>query len=188
MTGTSEDHSQMDRAEDPRPCEDGRNGKTEAEDGRRRFISRILAAAAAVPALVFGLPIVGFLFSAVRRREEPVWRSVGAVTAFPLGATIQVNYAQPDPLPWAGFTVRNAAWVRREAEDRMVAFSMYCTHTGCPVAWVPDAGLFLCPCHGGAFHSDGSVAAGPPPRPLERQPIRIRNGQVEIQTMGLPTP
>jgi menaquinol-cytochrome c reductase iron-sulfur subunit len=38
----------------------------------------------------------------------------------------------------------------------------------------------MCPCHGGVYYKDGSVAAGPPPRPLERYPVRVQDGQVEI--------
>jgi menaquinol-cytochrome c reductase iron-sulfur subunit len=53
------------------------------------------------------------------------------------------------------------------------------------VRWEKDAQLFLCPCHGGAFYADGSVAAGPPPGPLNRYPVRVNQGQVEIQATGL---
>jgi menaquinol-cytochrome c reductase iron-sulfur subunit len=65
---------------------------------------------------------------------------------------------------------------------------MYCTHTGCPVQWVSSAKLFFCPCHGGAFHDDGSVAAGPPPRALDRHEVRVRNGVVEVRTRKMPLP
>jgi menaquinol-cytochrome c reductase iron-sulfur subunit len=44
----------------------------------------------------------------------------------------------------------------------------------------------MCPCHGGVYYQDGTVAAGPPPLPLPRYQVRVRNGQVEIQTN--PTP
>jgi menaquinol-cytochrome c reductase iron-sulfur subunit len=57
---------------------------------------------------------------------------------------------------------------------------------GCPVRWLPDADLFMCPCHGGVYYKDGKVAAGPPPRPLVKYPVRLRNGQVEIRTSPLP--
>jgi len=56
----------------------------------------------------------------------------------------------------------------------------------CPVRWLQDAKLFLCPCHGGVYYSSGETAAGPPPKPLPRYPVRVRNGKVEIQTSTLP--
>jgi menaquinol-cytochrome c reductase iron-sulfur subunit len=61
-----------------------------------------------------------------------------------------------------------------------------CTHLGCPVRWLADADLFMCPCHGGVYYQDGTVAAGPPPKPLIRYDVRTVSGQVEIKTMAIP--
>ena len=44
----------------------------------------------------------------------------------------------------------------------------------------------MCPCHGGVYYEDGSVAAGPPPHPLSRYPVRVTDGQVEIRTDPIP--
>ncbi|MDQ2900037.1 MAG: Rieske 2Fe-2S domain-containing protein, partial [Acidobacteriota bacterium] len=46
--------------------------------------------------------------------------------------------------------------------------------------------LFMCPCHGGVYYKNGDVAAGPPPKPLTKYPVRVRDGLVEILTK--PTP
>ncbi len=78
------------------------------------------------------------------------------------------------------------AGLRRVSEDGFVAFSVHCTHLGCPVRWLPDAELFMCPCHGGVFYEDGRVASGPPPRPLVRYPVRVRGELVEILTSPVP--
>lgn len=154
--------------------------------GRRRFLGRLGGGIAALAALLAGVPLIGFLFSPVVRREREAWRPVGELEGFPVGETVLVRYMDPDPLPWAGFAALGSAWLRREADGRVVAFSMYCTHTGCPVTWTPGAEMFMCPCHGGTFHRDGSVAGGPPPRPLDRLPVRIRGGRVEVRTVGAP--
>jgi Rieske Fe-S protein len=63
------------------------------------------------------------------------------------------------------------------------AFSSTCTHLGCAVSWDPGSRLFRCPCHGGLYRPDGTVAGGPPPRPLEDLPIEIRQGEIFVRGM-----
>ncbi len=153
---------------------------------RRRFLSRMSVALSAATGAVIGLPVVGFLLAPLLRKEPRAWRSVGRVQDFAVGETVSVRFEDASPLPWAGVTARTAAWVRRDDETRFTAFSVHCTHLGCPVRWVSDAQLFLCPCHGGVYYADGSVSAGPPPKPLPTYPVRVRNGEVEIETSPIP--
>jgi menaquinol-cytochrome c reductase iron-sulfur subunit len=54
------------------------------------------------------------------------------------------------------------------------------------VRWMPGARLFLCPCHGGAYYEDGSVAAGPPQHPLTRYPARVEGDAVQVQADPVP--
>jgi Rieske Fe-S protein len=57
----------------------------------------------------------------------------------------------------------------RPAPETYVAYSRLCTHASCPVFYQADGNRLDCPCHGGSFSvADGSVLAGPPPRPLPR--------------------
>lgn len=153
---------------------------------RRRFLAWLSGGLGAVTAVLAGVPLLGFLFSPVIRRAPGVWRPVGPIDGFQVGDTVMVRYLDPQPLPWAGFAGRSAAWLRRDSADSFTAFSMYCTHAGCPVTWTAGADLFMCPCHGGVFHRDGSVAAGPPRRPLDRLAVRMRDGQVEVRTVDAP--
>lgn len=163
-------------------------GTDHGPDQRRRsFLGRLGLGLTGLVGLAVAAPFVSY-FLRPARPEPPGWRDVGALEEFPLGSTRKVVYPDPDPDPWEGLSVRNAAWVRREGPERFVAFSTYCTHTGCPVDYVHDAGLFLCPCHGGVFDRDGSVRAGPPPRPLDRAAIRVRDGRVEVRSQPIPTP
>jgi len=85
-------------------------------------------------------------------------------------------------VPWAGPAGYTASWLRRTGNEDFIAFSIDCTHLGCPVRWLPDTDLFMCPCHGGVYYNNGRVAGGPPPKPLPRYPVRIRDGIVEIKT------
>lgn len=152
---------------------------------RRGFLNRLTLFLGAVATAVVAAPSLGFLLGGLRRTSGE-WRNVGALDAFAPGTTTLVAFDDPSSLPWSGVTARTAAWLRREEGDRFIAFSINCTHLGCPVRWLPDADLFMCPCHGGVFYGDGRVASGPPGRALARYEVRVRNGAVEILASPLP--
>ncbi len=155
---------------------------------RRRFLNQLSLGLSGLAALLLGIPFIGFLFSSERAEEGAIWRPVGPLEDFPIGETVKVTFVDPTPLPWAGFSARTAAWVRQEREGEFIALSIYCTHVGCPVRWAEGAQLFLCPCHGGSFYRDGSVAGGPPSTALDRYQVRVRAGQVEIRAQPQPLP
>ena len=157
-----------------------------AELSRRKFLARLSLAVGSVGAVIVTVPVVGFLLAPFFERRQEVWRSVGKVESFKIGETTAVQYEDASPLPWAGVTARSAAWLRRVNADTFIAFSINCTHLGCPVRWLAEANLFMCPCHGGVYYQDGTVAAGPPPLPLPRYPVRVKDGDVQIQTTPIP--
>ncbi len=152
---------------------------------RRRFLVMLNLGLSSLAAALLGVPVVGFLLAPLLKQPPPVWRAVGPVDGFASGRTVEVTFLNPSPQPWAGYAAKTAAWLRRDGRT-FTAYSIDCTHLGCPVDWLPAAGLFMCPCHGGVFYKDGVVAAGPPPRPLQQYPVRVRAGQVEIRTSPLP--
>lgn len=151
---------------------------------RRSFLSKIAVLASALAAAIVVVPSIAFLLGL--RKTPMVWRAVGKVSDFQIGETVEVVYSDASSLPWAGVTAKTAAWLRRTDQNGFIAFSINCTHLGCPVRWLPDADLFMCPCHGGVFYNDGAVASGPPPKPLNKYPVRINNGMVEILASPLP--
>jgi menaquinol-cytochrome c reductase iron-sulfur subunit len=153
---------------------------------RRRLLSRFSLALSGVAAAVVSVPILAYLLSPLLQQTPQAWRDVGLVENFRIGQTVQVAYDDPSPLPWAGQTARTAVWLRRTGEAAFTAFALNCTHLGCPVNWRRDAELFLCPCHGGVYYADGTVAGGPPPRPLPQLQVRITPDQrVQVLSIGL---
>jgi menaquinol-cytochrome c reductase iron-sulfur subunit len=153
---------------------------------RRRFLARVSVGLGACAGVGLAAPMGGFVVAPLFRQVPREWRAVGKVTDFVVGHTVGVTFMDASPLPWAGVTAKTAAWLRRVSEDKFTAFSVNCAHLGCPVRWLPDANLFMCPCHGGVYYADGTVAAGPPPHPLSEYTVRIREDLVEIHTEPIP--
>jgi len=67
----------------------------------------------------------------------------------------------------------------RTAEDAYVAYSQVCTHLSCAVYFSAKTRRLECPCHNGSFSvADGSVIAGPPPRPLPKVVLERRGADL----------
>ncbi len=60
------------------------------------------------------------------------------------------------------------------------AFSAVCTHQGCIVSKV-EKGLITCECHGSQYSiEDGSVQAGPAPKPLPSMTATVEGDQISV--------
>lgn len=144
-----------------------------------------------VVATALAVPIVGFLLSSVTRGRANAylsWVPLGRVSDFPEGETRLVTFRNPNVMPTDGKTVDTACWVRHVQGNEFQVFAINCAHLGCPVRWFAQSGLFMCPCHGGAYYRDGSRASGPPERGLFEYPCKVQDGLVTIQAGELPTP
>lgn len=157
-----------------------------ALSNRRTFLWRLGLLANAVLLALFALPIIGYLLAPVRRGVFLKWISLGSANAFPENQTRLAVYKNPFRRPWDGGTADIPCWVRRLSGTSFQVFSGNCTHLGCPVRWFPESELFMCPCHGGTFHEDGSRAAGPPPRGLYEYPYKVENGELWIDAGEMP--
>jgi Rieske Fe-S protein len=112
-----------------------------------------------------------------------------------------VTFDNPIRQPWAGMVAFTGVYVRNQGQDdekpdqakkqKFLVLAANCAHLGCPVEWFAESGLFMCPCHGGVYYSNGEHASGPPPRGLYQcvyRVTRIRGLDVlEIQAPHFPT-
>jgi Rieske Fe-S protein len=158
---------------------------------RRGFFMKLGILFNAFAAMVVAVPVVRFLLSSVARGQAKgylSWVRLGDVTNFPEGQTRMATFRNPFVMPTDGKTVDTACWVRRVSGNEFQVFAINCAHLGCPVRWFPQSGLFMCPCHGGAYYRDGSRASGPPERGLFEYPYKIENGVLTINAGQLPTP
>jgi Rieske Fe-S protein len=145
---------------------------------------------ATIAAALVGGPVVAYV---LRTRETPAqWIALGRVAEYPINETRRVTFDNPIRQPWDGLVAHAAVYVRNDGkddtrQDRFLVLGVNCAHLGCPVSWFPESALFMCPCHGGAYYSDGSRASGPPPRGLFRCVWRVRKDRLEIQAPHYPT-
>ena len=160
--------------------------KTELSKGRRNFLMKLSMALGGLAAAAATIPVLGALFEPLLQEHDDAWRNVGKSGDFKLGTAQLVKFENADAKSWSGPTAYTAAWLRKDAEDLFIAFSANCTHLGCPVRWEQDAELFMCPCHGGVYYKDGTVAAGPPPKSLTQYEVRLKNGIVQVKTAPVP--
>jgi nitrite reductase/ring-hydroxylating ferredoxin subunit len=72
----------------------------------------------------------------------------------------------------------------RLSAGEYAAYSQKCTHLSCAVYYEKEHGRLECPCHEGYFSvRTGAVLQGPPPRPLPRVLVEMRDGQLIAKGM-----
>jgi Rieske Fe-S protein len=155
---------------------------------RRWLLLKAGALFNAVVGVAVAVPVVKYLLSPVKSDDAyKSWVSLGSVETFPVGETRLAKFTNPVSRTWDGETDRIACWVRRISEREFQVFAINCAHLGCPVRWFPQSGLFMCPCHGGAYYADGSRASGPPERGLFKYGTKIVDGALQIDAGQMPT-
>jgi len=177
-----------DNAAKDNPTDQSHDAPQRPEDDitRKQFLTAVSLSIAGLSAVVMAIPVVASFVAPLLESKPSQWRNLGRVDDFPIGATRLVTFDNADAEAYAGMLAKSAAWLRHNEDHTFTAFAVNCTHLGCPVRWEEKAGLFMCPCHGGVYYHDGTVAAGPPPKRLPEYQVRILNDQVQLKTAPLP--
>jgi Rieske Fe-S protein len=183
-------------AESERP-EHGRlatTGHTEAwtpdqrDVSRRSFLFKVSMAVNALIGLAVATPVIGYLLGPIRRKGAyDSWVTLGKLSDFREGETTLATYRNPYTHTWDGATADVACYVRRQGPSDFTVFAINCAHLGCPVRWFPQSELFMCPCHGGVYYSNGDRAAGPPERGLWKYDYRVSGSRLMINAGQMPT-
>src|SRR5678816_3769186 len=162
----------------------------ETKFSRRGLFTKVGILFNGVVAAALAVPIVQYLASSVTRGRADgylSWVPLGPISEFPEGETRLATFRNPYVTPADGKTADTACWVRRIEGDQFQVFAVNCAHLGCPVRWFPQSGLFMCPCHGGAYYRARSRAPGRQEAQLFVYPVNVENVEITIHAGELLT-
>jgi Rieske Fe-S protein len=137
----------------------------EDEVTRREFARYLVAGAAVMAAGNVGIAA----WTQLRRINTGEPRDIVGLDEVAVGETHLFRYP----------TDADPAVLLRLDDTTVVAFSQKCTHLGCVVFYEAEEDRWHCPCHEGVFDTrSGVVISGPPPRPLGRIDVEVRDGRI----------
>ena len=156
------------------------NDKDHISINRRKFLKYVVAGGASVVAVAVAVPLVTDFLSPTWQKTQNAAYPITRTDAIPVGTPTFVRFEERVPDAWIVSTESLGLWIVTKDGKNYNVFDPHCTHLKCPFYWDDQAGIFVCPCHGGRFDIDGKVLAGPPPRPLDRWEYIISAGQIEV--------
>jgi menaquinol-cytochrome c reductase iron-sulfur subunit len=160
------------------------------ETTRRGFLKLASGLLTALVGLTVASPLVGAFAGAVWRRRNSHWSNVAGIDSLPAGQPVSLTFADNLEDAYIKETVLLSVWAVKDSANKIVVYSPICPHLGCEYTWDSQSGHFACPCHGSVFALDGKVLAGPAPRPLDRLPARVENGELSVEwqrfKLGIP--
>ena len=169
---------------------------------RNAFLTGATVGVSGLIGVAVTVPIVGFAVAPafVGQGERDV--DLGPIDNFPQDQFVITTFDfREDEAPSVN---RRTAYVRNNGFINEVPsftiLSNRCVHLGCPVQPAGPTGEaseletesgivnlmgvqpanFSCPCHGGAYDTEGNRTAGPPTRALDRYNFLIRNGNLVL--------
>ena len=185
---------------EPRPGESKRYTRSKMLEGATLGLGAVIGGVVTIPAIGFAIAP-----SFIGQGHPDI--DLGPLSNFPEGAWLIAHF---DLNPDQGEVSRRTAYLRYNgpvgAVPSFTILSNRCAHLGCPVqpgglvqtkqtkdqktsggqiiTLIPVIGLssFSCPCHGGAYDSEGNRTAGPPVRALDRYEYLIKNGHLFLVT------
>jgi quinol---cytochrome c reductase iron-sulfur subunit, bacillus type len=171
---------------------------------RNKFLELTTLGLGAVITGVVALPVVGFAVLPAFTGQEHKTIDLGTLDNYPQDEWREVKFRMD---PALGYVTRRTVFARYNGEGEggpsFTLISNRCVHLGCPVQAsgprednqrkvvraVQGAPLemtpvlpanFSCPCHGGAYDTEGNRVAGPPVRALDRYKYSIIDGRLHL--------
>jgi Rieske Fe-S protein len=187
-----------DEAKEAEPAAIGTDGYS-----RSKFLEASTLGLGAAIGAVVALPAVGLAIIPPFLKQGHKGIDLGPISDYPEGVWQIVHFLIN---PTEGDVTRRVAYIRYNGllgtEPSFTVISNRCAHLGCPVQplglvapkstdasgtggqvtfqQVKALSGFGCPCHGGAYDTEGNRTAGPPVRGLDRWAFSIVNGRLVL--------
>jgi len=147
---------------------------------RRNFYILFINGVMGLIGIGLAIPAAIYLLFPPKARKQSQWVQTADLDSLPTGKPTEISFQRSRADGWQVITEKTTAWVVKQSDSQVVAFTPNCTHLGCAYHWDDASHTFICPCHTSAFSIDGKVLAGPAPRPLDRYEVRVQGGKLEI--------
>ena len=144
------------------------NNSAERNSKRRDFLGILLGGGFLAWIVSLFYPVIKYL--------NPPELEEATVTSVKIGA---VEDMQKDSGKIIKFGSKPVIVVRKQSGD-YVAFSAVCTHLDCIVQYRKDLTQIYCACHNGKYDLNGRNVSGPPPAPLKKYGVSIKNDEVIV--------
>lgn len=142
----------------------------------------MIAGLGAIMTAALAAPAAAYLLFKPKSKNQSDFIPAADLSQLTVGKPEEVVFHRSRTDGWRVVNEKSTAWVVRESDDHVVAFTPQCTHLGCAYHWDEQAHNFLCPCHTSIFSIDGKVISGPAPRPLDRYVTKIEQGKILISS------
>ncbi|SRR3954467_114204 len=145
---------------------------------RRKFHLSVIYAMWAVITGAMTIPAAIYLMVPPRSKKKSGWVEAGDISQLKPNEPEEFVFRRDRLDGWKLTTEKSTAWVIKQADSKVVAFTPQCTHLGCAYSYDQNNKEFLCPCHTSTFGLDGKVLTGPAPRALDRYETKIAGNKL----------
>jgi len=140
----------------------------ETKNERRDFLKKIFTGGFLAFIGVTLYPIVSFLKPPKQEEVEVKSVSAGKVDELKVGDSKLVRFGTKPVI------------IIHADDGTFTALSATCTHLDCTVQYKNDEKVIWCACHNGKYNLHGKNISGPPPKPLDKYFISIKNEEIIV--------
>jgi menaquinol-cytochrome c reductase iron-sulfur subunit len=152
------------------------------DERRRTFLERAINWLIGTMALALGAPSAVYVFGLRKGTADSRWMDAGDTSELGRDFPQEITFRRNRTDGWKIHSGTETAWLSKAADDKLIAFSPWCTHLGCAYRWDVNRKEFSCPCHGSRFAKDGAVIAGPATRALDRYQIKLEGKRIWLSS------